>query len=88
MDSDNVNNTNTYNLQTNAFYTILSNDDVIPNDYVQAQNCITSHSQYMDSFAALKSMLSTVHQTLPTILLLQNHRNFLNIQIYIQTTRG
>ena len=64
MDSSNISNTNTYNLQTNALYTILSNEDVIPNDYVQAQNCITSHSQYMDGFAALKSMLSTVHPNL------------------------
>ena len=64
MDSDNINNTNTHDQQINALYIILSNKDVVLNDYVQDQNGITSHSQYMDGFAALKSILGTVYLNL------------------------
>ena len=61
---DDQDNMSDYNTQSNALYTLLSNEDIISTDYVQAQNCIRSYSQYMDGFATLKSMLSTVHPNL------------------------
>ena len=47
--------------QSNALYTLLNNEDIITNDYTQAQNCISAKNDTMDGFAALKGMLTTVH---------------------------
>ena len=51
-------------MQSNAQHTILANEEVIPNDYLRAQNCIQPKSKNMDSFGTLKSMLMTVHPNL------------------------
>ena len=56
-----------YRLQTNALYGFLCNEDVIPQDFVFAQNCIKSFSSTMDGFQTLKRMLVLVHPLL-------NHR--------------
>ena len=53
-----------YTTQSNAFYTILANEDIIPSDYVEAQNKIMSRNNTQDGFAALKSILMTVHPSL------------------------
>ena len=53
-----------YMHQSNALYTFLCNKDVIPQDFVFAQNCLKSQSTTMDGFNALKSMLSLVHPIL------------------------
>ena len=54
----------TRQMQSNALHTILMNEDVIPSDYIRAQNCIQAKSDTMDGFGALKSMLLTVHPNL------------------------
>ena len=56
--------THDYTLQSNALYTFLCNEDVIPQDFTFAQNCIKSQSTTMDGFSALKTMLSLVHPIL------------------------
>ena len=53
-----------YTLQSNALYSFLCNEDVIPQDFVFAQNCLKSQSTSMDGFSTLKSMLSLVHPIL------------------------
>ena len=50
--------------QSNALYTLLSNENIIPNDFVMAQNCLLAYSSRMDGFAALKAMLKLTHPTL------------------------
>ena len=52
------------NDQSNALYTVLSNEDVIPQEYTMAQNCILSCSTTMDGLRALKKILTQVHPTL------------------------
>ena len=52
------------NDQSNALYTILTNEDVIPQDFTMAQNRILSYSETMDGFRALRGMLKTIHPTL------------------------
>ena len=47
--------------QSTALHTILNNEDIIPISYIKAQNCIQATSDTMNGFAALKSMLTTVH---------------------------
>ena len=51
-------------LQSNALYTILSNENIIPSDFKMAQNCILGYANTMDGFEALKAMLKMVHPTL------------------------
>ncbi len=53
-----------YEAQSNALFAILSNEDVIPTDYVHAINCIAAKNDSMDGFGALKNMLMTVHPSL------------------------
>ena len=50
-----------YMNQSNGLHTLLSNEEIIPIDYTKAQNCIQATSDTMNGFAALKSMLTTVH---------------------------
>ena len=52
------------NDQSNALYTVLSNEDVIPQEYTMAQNCIMSCATTMDGFKALKKILTRVHPIL------------------------
>ena len=47
--------------QSNALYTLLTNEEIITNDYTQAQNCLSARNDTMDGFGALKNMLTTVH---------------------------
>ena len=56
-----------YTVQANALYGFLCNEDVIPQDFTFAQNCIKSNSSTMDGFQTLKRMLILVHPLL-------NHR--------------
>ena len=49
------------NIQSNALYTLLTNEEIITSDYTQAQNCLSARNDTMDGFGALKSMLTTVH---------------------------
>ena len=53
-----------YRTQGNALYSFLCNEDVIPQDFIFAQNCLKSMSTSMDGFQTLKSMLVPVHPTL------------------------
>ena len=53
-----------YMLQSNALYTILANEDIIPSEYVEAQNKIMSRNNTQDGFAAMKAILMTVHPSL------------------------
>ena len=53
-----------YIYQSNALYSFLCNEDVIPQDFVFAQNYLKSQSTIMDGFSSLKSMLSLVHPIL------------------------
>ena len=53
-----------YRLQANALYGFLCNEDVIPQDFTFAQNCIKSFSSTMDGFQTLKRMLVLVHPLL------------------------
>ncbi len=56
-----------YTVQTNALYGFLCNEDVIPQEFTFAQNCLKSFSSTMDGFQTLKRMLILVHPLL-------NHR--------------
>ena len=53
--------TNDITTQSNALYTLLTNEDIISNDYTQAQNCLSTKSDTMDGFGALKNLLNTIH---------------------------
>ena len=53
-----------YRTQGNALYTFLCNEDVIPQDFTFAQNCLKSITTTMDGFQTLKSMLVLVHPSL------------------------
>ena len=50
--------------QSNALYTLLSNEKYIPASFTMAQNCILGYSNNMDGFAALKAMLKLTHPVL------------------------
>ena len=52
------------NIQSNALFTLLSNEKFIPHDFVMAQNCMRAHTANMDGFGALKAMLKLTHPTL------------------------
>ena len=51
-------------LQSNALYTLLSNEKIIPSDFTMAQNCIQGFASTMDGFCALRAMLKLTHPTL------------------------
>ena len=51
-------------LQSNALYTLLSNEKIIPPDFTMAQNCIQGFASTMDGFGALRAMLKLTHPTL------------------------
>ena len=53
-----------YVIQANALYGFLCNEDVIPQEFTFAQNCIKSFSSTMDGFQTLKRMLVLVHPLL------------------------
>ena len=53
-----------YITQSNALYTLLSNESIVSTDFTMGQNCILSNSTTMDGFSALKTMLK---RTLPTL---------------------
>ena len=53
-----------YIYQSNTLYSFLYNEDVIPQDFVFAQNCLKSQSTTMDGFSSLKSMLLLIHPIL------------------------
>ena len=51
-------------LQSNALFTLLSNEKIIPSDFTMAQNCILGFASTMDGFGALRAMLKLTHPTL------------------------
>ena len=51
-------------LQSNALFTLLSNEKIIPSDFIMAQNCIQGFASTMDGFGALRAMLKLTHPTL------------------------
>ena len=51
-------------LQSNALFTLLSNEKIIPSDFTMAQNCIQGYASTMDGFGALRAMLKLTHPTL------------------------
>ena len=51
-------------LQSNALFTLLSNEKIIPSDFTMAQNCIQGFASNMDGFGALRAMLKLTHPTL------------------------
>ena len=53
-----------YRSQSNALYTLLSNEAFIPSDFTLAQNCILGFASTMDGFSALKAMLKITHPIL------------------------
>ena len=67
-----------YRTQGNALY-YLCNEDVIPQEFIFAQNCLKSMSATMDGFQMLKSMLVLVHPTL------NNHRPPNNPPVFSKT---
>ena len=56
--------TNNQRLQSNALFTLLSNEKIIPSDFTMAQNCILGFASTMDGFGALRAMLKLTHPTL------------------------
>ena len=50
--------------QSNALFTLLSNENVIPKAFTMAQNCILGYASTMDGFGALKAMLKLTHPLL------------------------
>ena len=56
--------TEEYRSQSNALYTLLSNEKFIPSDFTMAQNCILGFASTMDGFSALKAMLKLTHPIL------------------------
>ena len=53
-----------YTSQSNALFTLLSNEKIIPSDFTMAQNCILGFASTMDGFSALKAMLKLTHPIL------------------------
>ena len=53
-----------YVTQSNTLYTILANEDIIPSDFVEAQNKIMSRNNTQDGFAGMKAILTTIHPSL------------------------
>ena len=51
-------------LQSNALFTLLSNEKIIPSDFTMAQNCILGFASTMDGFGAFRAMLKLTHPTL------------------------
>ena len=51
-------------LQSNALFTLLSNEKIIPQDFTMAQNCILGFASNMDGFGALRAMLKLTHPNL------------------------
>ncbi len=51
-------------LQSNALFTLLSNEKIIPSDLTMAQNCIQGFASTMDEFGAQCAMLKLTHPTL------------------------
>ena len=51
-------------IQSNALFTLLSNEKFIPNDFVMAKNCLLAYASDMDGFGALKAMTKLTHPTL------------------------
>ena len=51
-------------LQSNALFTLLSKEKIIPSDFTMAQNCIQGYASTMDGFGALRAMLKLIHPTL------------------------
>ena len=68
-----------YRTMSNALYSFLCNEDVIPQDFIFAQNCLKSMSTTMDGFQTLKSMLVLVHPSL------NNHRPSNNPPVFSET---
>ncbi len=53
-----------YQLQSNALFTLLSNENFIPKEFIMVQNCILGYAANMDGFGALKAMLKLTHPLL------------------------
>ena len=51
-------------LQSNALFTLLSNEKIIPSDFTMAQNYIQGFASTMDGFGALRAILKLTHPTL------------------------
>ena len=56
--------TNDLQMQSNALFTLLSNETLIPKEFTMAQNCILGYASTMDGFGALKAMLKLTHPLL------------------------
>ena len=50
--------------QSNALFTLISNENFIPKEFTMAQNCILGYAANMDGFGALKAMLKLTHPLL------------------------
>ena len=50
--------------QSNTLFTLMSNENFIPNNFTMAQNCILGYAATMDGFGALKAMLKLTHPIL------------------------
>ena len=50
--------------QSNALFTLLSNETFIPKEFTMAQNCLLGYASNMDGFGALKAMLKLTHPIL------------------------
>ena len=80
-----------YTTQSNALYTILANEDIIPSDYVEAQNKIMSRNNTQDGFAALKAILMTVHPSLtrkPPPSITPTYSKYGDISLYEHAVRN
>ncbi len=51
-------------LQSNALFTLLSDEKIIPSDFTMAQNYIQGFASTMDGFGALRAILKLTHPTL------------------------
>lgn len=81
----------TKQIQSNALHTVFLNQEVIPSDFVRAQNCIQAKSDIMDGFGALKSMLLAVHPNLTKHAPSDTapiYSNFNDISLYEQSLRN
>ena len=75
-----------YRTMSNALYSFLCNEDVIPQDFIFAQNCLKSMSTTMDRFQTLKSMLVLVHPSLNNRRPSNNPPVFPRLETFISTS--
>ena len=82
---------NDYTTQSNALYTLLSNESIVSADFTMAQNCILSNSITMDGFTTLKAMLKRTHPSLTNTRppsATPTYDQFSNLHMYKQGMRN